>query len=140
LQVQAHHEEQLQQRLQEFDQLVNAAEVAHLLITAVSRMHNTVVLQLCALPAAAHVSSATMKQLRQRCLAHMPQTASALQKLLQLATPAAAAGSRHCAVIQQNNCIKPLQATATAASPPPAAGNCGVAPTVENLDRQPAAG
>jgi hypothetical protein len=50
--------QQLQLRLQKFDQQVNGAELEQLLATAIARNHIKVMKQLCALPAAAHVPDA----------------------------------------------------------------------------------
>jgi hypothetical protein len=91
--------QQLQQRLQEFDGQVNAAELEQLLATALARSHIKVMKQLCALPAAAHVPDAAVNQLIEACLelkAHTPSIPAGLQHLVQWATRRSAEADSAC--------------------------------------------
>jgi septal ring factor EnvC (AmiA/AmiB activator) len=62
--------QQLQQRLQEFDRQVNAAELEQLLATAVARMHSVVVHLLGMLPAAAQLQTTAVMQLLRCSIMH----------------------------------------------------------------------
>jgi hypothetical protein len=84
---------QLQQRLQEFDRQVNAAETEQLLATAVARMHSAVVEQLSLLPAAKQVPGAAVNHIIQLFIAHKSPADGMLPSLLKLAISADAAAA-----------------------------------------------
>jgi hypothetical protein len=66
--------QQLQQRLQEFDRQVNAAEIEQLLATSVARSHVIVVHLLGKLPAAAQLSGTAIMQLLRCSIMHKSMT------------------------------------------------------------------
>jgi uncharacterized protein involved in exopolysaccharide biosynthesis len=81
----------LQQRLQEFDRQVNAAEIEQLLATALARMQPAVVEQLSMLPVAKEVPAAAVSDLIRRYIVHKSPSPAVLARLLQLAMSVEAA-------------------------------------------------
>jgi hypothetical protein len=81
----AQQTEQLQQRLQEFDRQVNAAELEQLLATAVARMQPAVVEQLSLLPAVKQLPAAAVSDLIRKYIVHRSPSPAVLARLLQLA-------------------------------------------------------
>jgi hypothetical protein len=85
--------QQMQQRLQEFDRQVNAAELEQLLATAVARTHTIVVHLLGLLPAAAQLPATAVMQLLRCSIMHKSHDQGLLEFMLEVAAIADDAAS-----------------------------------------------
>jgi hypothetical protein len=85
--------QQLQQRLQKFDQGAQGFELEQLLATAVARGHVEVLGNLCSLPAAAQLPSEAILQLLHRSIVHKSPASEITGRLLELAAAADAAAA-----------------------------------------------